>query len=57
LGGVAGRWNEFRSDQLLPAAGVGLRFNLDRVNHINYRVDVGYGRAGRTLSISVGEAF
>ena len=57
LGGVARRWGDFRSDQLLPAAGVGLRFKLDKANHINYRIDVGFGRAGRTVSIGVGEAF
>jgi hypothetical protein len=37
VGGTARRWNEFRSDQLLPAAGAGLRFTLDKKNHINYR--------------------
>lgn len=57
VGGVARRWGEFRSDGLLPGAGVGLRFKLDKKNHINYRVDYAFGRAGRTLSIGVGEAF
>lgn len=57
LGEVARRWNEFRSDQLLPAAGAGLRFTLDKENHINYRIDWAVGRAGHTLSIGIGEAF
>ena len=57
LGGVARSWNAFRSDQLLPAAGAGLRFKLDKKNHINYRIDLAVGRDGRTLSIGVGEAF
>jgi Omp85 superfamily domain len=57
VGGVARRWTEFRSDQLLPAAGVGLRFKLDKKNHINYRIDFAVGREGRTISIGVGEAF
>lgn len=57
VGGTARRWNEFRSDQLLPAAGAGLRFTLDKKNHINYRIDVAFGREGRTISIGVGEAF
>jgi hypothetical protein len=57
IGGIARRWNEFRMDELLPAAGVGLRFNLDKKNHINYRIDFGIGREGHTLSIGVGEAF
>ena len=57
VGGVARRWNEFRSDQLMPAAGAGLRLKLDKKNNINYRIDFGVGRAGYTLSIGVGEAF
>lgn len=57
VGGTARRWSEFRSDQLLPAAGAGLRFKLDKKNHINYRIDLSFGREGRTLSIGLGEAF
>ena len=57
IGGVARRWGDFRTDQLLPAAGVGLRFKLDKKNHINYRIDFAFGREGRTLSIGVAEAF
>ena len=57
FGGVARRWDELRFDNLLPAGGVGLRFKLDKVNHINYRVDLGFGRGGSTLSFSVTEAF
>jgi hypothetical protein len=57
VGGVARRWNEFSADQLLPGGGVGLRFKLDKQNHINYRVDLGFGRSGHTLTMSVTEAF
>jgi hypothetical protein len=57
FGGIARRWNELRTDELLPAAGVGLRFKLDKANHINYRIDLGFGRAGHTLTFSVTEAF
>lgn len=57
VGGIARNLDRFRFDELLPAAGAGLRFNLDKQNHINYRIDYGYGREGGTLSISVGEAF
>jgi hypothetical protein len=57
VGGVAGKWADFRSDQLLPAAGAGIRFTLDKKNHINYRIDFAIGRAGPTVSIGVGEAF
>lgn len=57
VGGIARRWNAFRTDELLPAAGAGLRFKLDKKNHINYRIDWAVGREGHTLSIGVGEAF
>jgi outer membrane protein assembly factor BamA len=57
VGGVARRWGDFRTDGLLPGAGAGLRFTLDKKNHINYRIDYAFGREGRTLSIGVGEAF
>ena len=57
VGGVGRTWSDFRSDQLLPAGGAGVRFNLDKKNHINYRVDLAFGRAGRTLSVGIGEAF
>lgn len=57
VGGVAPGWNEFRFNKLLPAAGVGFRFKLDKTNHINYRIDLGFGRGGHTLSLSVSEAF
>jgi Omp85 superfamily domain len=57
IGGVARSWRDFRSDQLLPAAGAGLRFTLDKKNHINYRIDFAVGREGHTLSIGIGEAF
>jgi hemolysin activation/secretion protein len=57
IGGVARNWSDFRSNELLPAAGAGLRFNLDNKNQINYRIDFAVGRAGRTLSIGIGEAF
>jgi outer membrane protein assembly factor BamA len=57
VGGVAPRWSDFRSDGLLPGGGVGLRFKLDKKNHINYRIDFAVGREGHTISIGVGEAF
>jgi hypothetical protein len=57
IGGIARQISAFRMDELLPAAGVGLRFKLDKKNHINYRIDYAIGRAGHTFSIGVGEAF
>ena len=57
VGGVARHWGDFRFDELLPAAGAGIRFKLEKTNHINYRVDFGIGRSGYTISMSVTEAF
>ncbi|MCM3901356.1 MAG: hypothetical protein ND866_06600 [Pyrinomonadaceae bacterium] len=57
IGSIAQRWNEFRSDKFLPAAGAGLRFTLDKKNNINYRIDWAIGREGHTLTIGIGEAF
>lgn len=57
VGGVARRWGDLRFSELLPAVGAGVRFKIEKTNHINYRADVGYGRAGVTLTISVMEAF
>jgi hypothetical protein len=57
VGGIARNWNDFHFDGLLPAAGLGLRFNLVKKNHLNYRIDFAVGREGHTLSIGIGEAF
>jgi hypothetical protein len=57
IGSVARHWDKLRLDELLPGAGIGLRYKLDKVNHINYRIDLGFGRGGHTLSFSVTEAF
>jgi len=57
IGSVQRAWSDFRTDQFLPAAGFGVRFKLDKKNHINYRIDLAFGREGRSLSIGVGEAF
>ena len=57
FGGVARHLNEFRMDQLLPAAGAGGRFRLTKESHVNFRVDFAVGRNGHTVTIGVGEAF
>ncbi|HKP68385.1 MAG TPA: BamA/TamA family outer membrane protein [Pyrinomonadaceae bacterium] len=57
LGGIADRFTNFNSNHFLPAAGIGIRYKLEKKNHINYRVDFGVGRSGTTLTMSVGEAF
>jgi hypothetical protein len=57
IGGAVREWGDFRSDQSLPPASIGLRFALDKKNHINYRIELGFGRPGRTVSIGIREAF
>jgi outer membrane translocation and assembly module TamA len=57
VGGVARELNEFRSDALLPAAGLGLRFRLTKKSHVNFRIDFAVGRDGHTVTVGLGEAF
>ena len=57
VGGVANRFEEFRFDRLLPAAGVGLRILLNKKHNINYRIDWGIGREGSSFTIGISEAF
>jgi hypothetical protein len=57
IGGIAPQWDKFRFDKLMPSAGVGIRFKLNKLNHINYRADFGFGRNGYTVSLGVTEAF
>jgi hypothetical protein len=37
FGGGARDYNEFRSDELLPAAGAGGRFRITKESHVNFR--------------------
>ena len=57
VGGTAPTFSAFSWDRLMPSAGVGLRFTLEKKHHINYRIDYGFGREGGGLSIGIGEAF
>lgn len=57
VGAVGSRFTEIGLDDLLPAGGGGVRFRLLKKYPINFRVDYGFGKDGRTLSIGVLEAF
>jgi len=57
VGGIAPQWDKFRIDKVMPSAGAGIRFKLNKTNHINYRADFGFGRGGYTVSLGVSEAF
>jgi len=47
----------FRSNQLLPAGGTGIRFLLSKKYHVNLRTDFAWGKDNFTWSVGVGEAF
>lgn len=57
VGAVAPGMDGFRSDQLLPAGGTGIRFLLARKYHVNLRTDFAWGKDSFTWSMGVGEAF
>ena len=48
---------DLSTDNLLYAAGVGMRFQLLKRFPLNYRTDVAFGKDGATFYFSVGEAF
>jgi outer membrane protein assembly factor BamA len=57
VGGVAPKVSSFRADALLPAGGAGLRYKLDKKNHINFRFDYAVGLDGGAYYVGVAEAF
>ncbi len=57
VGEVAPRLFALNLDDLLPSAGVGLRYTLAEENHINLRVDFAYGKEGGAIHFGAGEAF
>jgi hypothetical protein len=57
VGAVAPGGESFRSNQLLPAGGTGLRYMLSKQYHVNLRTDFGWGKDNFTWAVGVGEAF
>lgn len=57
VGEVAPGWGSYKLDDLLPAGGVGLRFNLSKQRRIHLRADVAYSKSGSSWSMGVAEAF
>ncbi len=47
----------FQSRNVLPAVGVGPRFQLSKKYHVNLRADIAWGRDGHTWGLGIGEAF
>lgn len=46
-----------RPDDLKAAYGAGLRFTINRVDHLNIRVDYGFGNQSSGFYLTLGEAF
>jgi outer membrane protein assembly factor BamA len=57
FGGVGNKFSDIGFSDLLPGGGGGVRFRLLKKEPINFRVDLGYGKVGHTLTIGVLEAF
>ena len=48
---------EAQNSHFLPAGGGGLRFELSKKYHVNFRADIAQGVDGHTFGVGVGEAF
>lgn len=57
VGGVAPDLEGLAHTDTLPSVGGGLRYLLAEQNHLNFRVDVAWGRDDTLVYVSVGEAF
>ncbi len=57
VGAVAPDLEGFRHTKALPSVGGGLRYLLSEKNHLNFRLDVSWGRDERLVYLGVGEAF
>jgi len=57
VGQVAPELDDFNSDDLLPSAGVGLRFLVSKENRLNLSIDYAVGKGSNAIYIYVGEAF
>jgi hypothetical protein len=57
VGGVAPGGIQWRSRQLLPGAGTGVRYMLSKKYHVNLRTDFAWGKDNFTWAVGVGEAF
>jgi outer membrane protein assembly factor BamA len=57
FGEVAETWGDFNLDDLLPSAGVGLRFKLSKTTDFNLSVDYAVGEDSDAWYFYVGESF
>lgn len=57
VGAVAPTFGELFEAEALPSVGLGVRFLLEKENHVNLRIDYAWGRDQSALYLAVGEAF
>jgi hypothetical protein len=57
VGEVAETWKSFNSEDLLPAGGTGIRFNLSKKDRIHFRADIAIGKNGWAWHVAAAEAF
>ncbi|MBU2019869.1 MAG: BamA/TamA family outer membrane protein [Bacteroidetes bacterium] len=57
VGWVAPNWNSWRMDQVKEGYGLGLRYKLNKKEHINLRLDVGFSHNKILPYFTIGEAF
>ncbi|MFT5049403.1 MAG: outer membrane protein assembly factor BamA [Chlamydiales bacterium] len=57
VGAVAPTLSEIGDADTLPSAGFGLRFTLEKDNHVNFRLDFAWGEDESVIYFGVGEAF
>src|SRR5260370_20298079 len=48
VGEVAPKWSGYDAENLLPSAGLGLRYNLSKQRRINLRLDLAHNKTGRS---------
>ncbi len=57
IGQVAPSLKEFTSDNLLPSAGLGLRFRASEEERVNLSIDFAVGQDSDAWYFRIGEAF
>ncbi|MCR5877188.1 BamA/TamA family outer membrane protein [Phenylobacterium sp. J367] len=57
VGEVGPGFGDMNADNLLPAAGVGLRFKASEEYGVNIRLDYAWGKDSEAFYVSIGEAF
>lgn len=57
LGGIYNNIDEFKFDSLKPNYGAGLRLNIDKSEHLNIRLDWGFGNGVNSVYLGIAESF